>query len=127
MAHGPSSSTAHQNDKVLLVIDSPLLAAHFTRELLYHPTTDTFVVMVDPLGKEAAGNRIETIRFSKGAAQSISTLSTGATSILSGELLSYADLADRFGKDLAFAYGISSEAGPLSLKTTLSENLALVR
>ncbi len=28
-----SPSAAHQNDEVLLVIDSPLLAAHFTREM----------------------------------------------------------------------------------------------
>ena len=28
-----SPSAAHQNDEVLLVIHSPLLAAHFTREI----------------------------------------------------------------------------------------------
>ncbi len=28
-----SPSAAHQNDEVLLVIESPLLAAHFTREM----------------------------------------------------------------------------------------------
>ena len=28
-----SPSAAHQNDEVLLVIESPLLAAHFTREI----------------------------------------------------------------------------------------------
>jgi phosphatidylserine/phosphatidylglycerophosphate/cardiolipin synthase-like enzyme len=28
-----SPSAAHQNDEVLLVIDSPLLAAHFTQEV----------------------------------------------------------------------------------------------
>ena len=28
-----SPSAAHQNDEVLMVIDSPLLAAHFTREI----------------------------------------------------------------------------------------------
>jgi phosphatidylserine/phosphatidylglycerophosphate/cardiolipin synthase-like enzyme len=28
-----SPSAAHQNDEVLLEIDSPLLAAHFTREM----------------------------------------------------------------------------------------------
>ena len=28
-----SPSAAHQNDEVLLVIDSPLLAAHFSREI----------------------------------------------------------------------------------------------
>ena len=28
-----SPSAAHQNDEVLMVIDSPLLAAHFTREM----------------------------------------------------------------------------------------------
>jgi phosphatidylserine/phosphatidylglycerophosphate/cardiolipin synthase-like enzyme len=28
-----SPSAAHQNDEVLLLIDSPLLAAHFTREM----------------------------------------------------------------------------------------------
>jgi phosphatidylserine/phosphatidylglycerophosphate/cardiolipin synthase-like enzyme len=28
-----SPSAAHQNDEVLLVIDSPLLAAHFSREM----------------------------------------------------------------------------------------------
>jgi len=28
-----SPSAAHQNDEVLLVIGSPLLAAHFTREM----------------------------------------------------------------------------------------------
>jgi len=29
----PNPSAAHQNDEVLLVIESPLLAAHFTREM----------------------------------------------------------------------------------------------
>ena len=28
-----SPSAAHQNDEVLLVIESPILAAHFTREM----------------------------------------------------------------------------------------------
>jgi len=33
VVHGRFASAAHQNDEVLLVIDSPLLAAYFTREM----------------------------------------------------------------------------------------------
>ena len=95
--------------------------------LLQHSNTSTAVLLVDPLGKASAGNKLETIRFSSGAAQTMATLTNARTGILSTEpAISYADLPDRFGYDIAFAYGISQEAGPLSLKTELSSNLAMV-
>jgi hypothetical protein len=94
--------------------------------LLNHSATGTSVLLVDPLGKASAGNRLETIRFSSGAAQTMTTLTRTGSGILSGEpALSYEDLPDRFGHDIAFAYGISQAAGPLSIQPVLSSNLAM--
>jgi hypothetical protein len=57
----------------------------------------------------------------------MTTLTRTGSGILSGEpALSYEDLPDRFRHDIAFAYGISQAAGPLSIQPVLSSNLAMV-
>ena len=94
--------------------------------LLQHTDNSTAVLLVDPLGKASAGNKLETIRFSSGAAQTMATLTNPRTGILSKEpAISYADLPDRFGYDIAFAYGISQDAGPLSIQSKLRNNLEM--
>jgi len=57
-----SPSAAHQNDEVLLVIESPLLAAHFTREMdrlwrgrYWGSMSDWHASWRQPLGAAAVG------------------------------------------------------------------------
>ena len=94
--------------------------------LLNHKTNGTQVLIVDPLGKESAGNRLETVKFANSAAALFSQLTQGATSILSGTTYTYSELAQETGLDISYALGIGQERGPLSLKTDLLFNNALI-
>jgi len=95
--------------------------------LLQHSATNTAVLLVDPLGKASQGNKLESIRFSTGAAQTMAALTNTRTGILSSEpAITYADFTGRFGYDIAFAYSIPQEAGPLSIQSDLRNNLNML-
>ncbi len=94
--------------------------------LLSHATNGTRVLIVDPLGRESAGNRLETVKFANSPAALFSTLTQGKTSILSGTEYTYAELTQTTGLDISYALGIDQESGPLALKSDLLFNNSLI-
>jgi hypothetical protein len=94
--------------------------------LLSHATNGTRVLIVDPLGRESAGNRLETVKFANSPAALFSTLTQGKTSILSGTEYTYAELMQATGLDISYALGIDQESGPLALKSDLLFNNSLI-